>query len=103
MGWDVLGDADHRADLGVDGFVDRVGREARRNEDERRVRAGHLDGVGDRVEDGNALDVLSRLTRRDARDHVRSIVAVAQPVKAAFASGEALHDEARVVVDDDRH
>jgi hypothetical protein len=35
----VLGDADHGADAGVDGLVDRVGREPRRDEDERRVRA----------------------------------------------------------------
>ena len=36
---DVLGDADDGADPGVGRLVDRVGGEARRDEDERRVRA----------------------------------------------------------------
>ena len=60
---DVLGDADHRPDAGVDRLVDGVGREARRDEDQRRVRAGLGDRVGDRVEDRDALDVLSALPR----------------------------------------
>ena len=90
-------------DARVDRLVDRVGGEARRDEDQRRVRAGLVDGVGDGVEDGDALDVLAALARRDAGDEVRAVRAVAQAVEAALAAGQALDDEARVVVDDDRH
>ena len=58
---DVLGDADDGCDPGVDGLVDRVGGEPRRDEDQRRVGAGRRDRVGDRVEDGDPLDVLAAL------------------------------------------
>ena len=72
-----------RADAGVDGLVDRVGGEPRRDEDQRRVRAGLLDRLGDGVEDRDALDVLAALAGRDAGDDVRPVVAVAQPVEAS--------------------
>ena len=52
-----------RPDAGVDRLVDRVGGEARRDEDERGVRAGLGDGVGDGAEDRDALDVLAALAR----------------------------------------
>ena len=88
---------------GVDGLVDRVGGEARGDEDHRRVRARLGDRVGDRVEDRDPLDVLAALAGRDAGDDLRAVGAVAQPVEAALRAGQALDDEARVVVDDDRH
>ena len=64
---DVLGDADHRPDPGVDRLVDGVGGEAGGDEDERGVGSGLGNRVGDRAEDGDALDVLAFLARRDAR------------------------------------
>ena len=88
---------------GVDRLVDRVGREARRHEDHRRVRARLRDRVGDGVEDRDALDVLAALARRDAGDELRAVVAVAQAVEAPLGAGQARDDEPRVVVDDDRH
>jgi hypothetical protein len=100
---DVLGDTDHRGDSGVDRLVDGVDREARRDEDQRRVRARHGDGLRDRVEHGNALDVQAALARRHPGDDVRAVVAVAQPVEAAFAAGQALDDEPGPLVNDDRH
>ena len=87
---------DHRADAGVDRLVDGVGGEARRDEDQRRVRAGLLDRLGDGVEDRDALDVLAALAGRDAGDDVRAVGAVAQAVEAALAAGQALDDEPRV-------
>ena len=102
MRGDVLRDADHRPDAGVDGLVDRVGREAGGHEDQARVRTGLLDGLRDGVEDGDALDVLAALAGRDAGDEVRPVGAVAQAVEAALAAGEALDEEARLAVDDDR-
>ena len=91
------------ADACVDRLVGGVGGEARGHEDQRRVRAGLLDGLGDGVVDRDALDVLAALPWRDAGDDVRAVVAVAQAVEAALAPGQALHDEPRVLVDDDRH
>ena len=91
---DVLGDADRGRDAGVGRLVDGVGREARRDEDERRVRAGRGDGGGDRVEHRDAVDVLAALSRRDAGDDVRAVVAVAQAEEAALAAGQALDERA---------
>ena len=99
----VVGDADDGLHAGVDGLEDGVGGEPRGNEDERRVGALLLDGVSDGVVDGDALDVLAGLARRDARDDVRPVRAVAEAVEAALAPGQPLDDEARVVVDDDRY
>ncbi len=99
----ALGDADHGADARVDRLVDRVGREAGRHEDHRRVRAGLGDGVGDGVEDGNPLDVLTALPRRDPGDDLRAVALVPEPVERALGPGQALDDELRVLVDDDRH
>ena len=96
MRGNVLGDHDHRPDAGVDGLVRGVGGEARGDEDQRRVRAGVLDRLGDRVVDGDPLDVLAALAGRDARDDVRPVVAVAEAVEAALAAGQSLDDEARV-------
>src|SRR5207244_4101196 len=72
-------------------------------EDERCVRSCLVDGVGDRVEHRDALDVLTALAGRDARNDVGAVSLVAQTVEAALAARQALDDEARVVVDDDRH
>src|SRR5439155_6307842 len=100
---DVLGDADHRHDPRVDGLVDCIGREARRHEDERRIRVGLLDRIHDRVKHGDAFDILAALAGRDAGNDVRAVALVAQAVEAALAAREALDDEPRVGVDDDRH
>ena len=103
VGRDAFGDRDHGVDAGVDRLVDRVGRERRRHEDHRRVRAVLRDRLGDGVEHGHALDVLAALAGRHARDEVRAVGAVAEAVEAPLGAGQALDDEPRVVVDDDRH
>ena len=61
------------------------------------------DGLGDGVEDGDALDVLPALAGRDAGDELRPVGAVAEAVEAPLGAGEPLDDEPRVVVDEDRH
>ena len=98
-----FGDADDRADAGVDRLVDRVAGEASRDEDHRRVRARLGDRVRDGVEDGHTLDVLAALPRRDAGDDLRAVALVAEAVEGALRAGQALDDELRVLVDDDRH
>jgi hypothetical protein len=66
VGGDALGDRDDRLDARVGRLEDRVGGEARRDEDHRRVRALLVHGVVERVEHRDALDVLAALARRDA-------------------------------------
>jgi hypothetical protein len=100
---EALGDADHGLDARVNRLVDRVGREPRGNEDHRRVRAGLGDRLRDGVEDRHALDVLTTLAGSDARDQLRPIGAVTKAVEGSLAPGQALDDELRVAVDDDRH
>jgi len=52
-----------------------------------------LDRVGNGVEDGDALDVLAALARRDSGDDLRAVRLVAQAVEAALAAGQALDDK----------
>src|SRR4051794_11302127 len=103
VGWDALGDADHRLDTGVGGLEDRVGGERRRDEDHRRVRARLADGVVERVEDRDALDVLAALAGGDAGDDVRPVVLVVERVEGALTAGDAGDAQLRVVVDEDGH
>ena len=103
VGRNAFGDHDHGLDAGVDRLVDGVGGERSRDEDHRRVRAVLRDRLGDGVEDGDAFDVLAALARGHARDEVRAVGAVAEAVEAPLRAGQALDDEPRVVVDDDRH
>ncbi len=91
---DSLGDRDDRLDPGVDGLLDRRRGEAGRDEDHRRVGPALGTGLGDRVEDRHAVDVLAALAGRDAGDEVGAVVAVAQAVEGALAAGEAGDDRA---------
>ena len=74
---------------GVLGLEDRVGGEARRDEDHRRVRAGLGDRLVERVEHRRALDVLAALAGRHARDEVRPVALVVHRVEGALAAGDA--------------
>src|SRR3954447_9585580 len=103
VGRNALGDRDDQLDAGVLGLEDRVGGEARRDEDHRRVGAGLGDGVVERVEDRDPLAVLAALARRDAGHHARAVVAVVERVERALAPGDAGGAELRAVVDEDAH
>ncbi len=103
VGGQALGDANHRLDSRVDGLVDRVGGEPRRDEDHRRVRPGLVDRLRDGVEDGDPLDVVAALPRSDPRHDLRTVVPVPHAVERALSPGEALDDEPCLAVDDDRH
>ena len=100
---DALGDRDHQLDAGGGGLEDRVGGEARRDEDHRGVRLHLGGGLLPAVEDGDPLDVLAALARRDAADDVGAVAAVVQRVEAALAAGDPGHAQARALVDEDRH
>ena len=103
VGRDALGDRHDERDAGVLGLEDRVGREARRDEDHRRVGAGLAHGVVERVEDRDALDVLAALAGRDAGHHVGPVAAVVEGVELPLTAGDPRHAQARVLADDDAH
>ena len=67
-------------------------------------RAVVLDGLGDGVEDGHAVDVAAPAPGRDAADDLRAgavVQALARQVDG-LAAGDALDDEGRGLVDEDR-
>src|SRR3954451_7588997 len=102
-GGDGVGDRDDQLDAGVLGLEDRVGGEARRDEDHRRVRARLGDGVVERVEDRRPLDVLAALAGRHARDEVRPVALVVHRVERALAPRDARDAELCLLSDEDAH
>ena len=100
---DAFADGDDQLDARVRGLEDRVGREPRRDEDHRGVRAGLGDGIGERVEHRDAVDVRAALARRHTGDHLGAVAAVVERVEAAFAAGDAGDAEPRPLVDQDAH
>ena len=101
---DVLGDADDGRDARVGRLVDGVGGEARRDEDERsRSRRCASTAAATVSKTGMPSTSWPPLPGRDAGDDVRPVGAVAQAEEAALAAGQALDDEPRLAVDEDRH
>ena len=98
---DAFRDADDERDAGVGGFHHRVGRERRRDEDHRRVGAGLLHRVAHRVEHRPALVRRAALAGRHAADDGGAVGRGLLGVKRALAAGEALDDEARLLIDED--
>ena len=101
---DALRDADDERYAGVSGFEDGVGGERRWHEDERDVRAGLGDGLLHAVEDRNLVhEALAALAGGNARDEVGAVGHAALGVEAALAPGDALHQQARVLVHQNAH
>ena len=91
------------ADARVDRLVHRVGRERRRDEDHRRVRAGLRDRRRDGVEDRDPLDVLPALARASRRRRPACRARGSAGRGSDPRAGQPLDDEPRVGVDEDRH
>ena len=102
-GGDVLSDADGERDLGVGCLQDGVGGERGGHEDERAVRLRLARRVADGVEDGHALHGLATAAGGDAGHHLRPVLDAALGLEAAFASGDALDENARGLVDENAH
>ena len=100
---DALGDADDDLDAGLGGLDDRAAGERRRDEDARRVRALALDSLAHRVVDRPVEVGLPALAGDDAGDDVRAVLDHLLGVEGAFFSGQALHDEPGVLVNEDAH
>ena len=77
MSRDALGDADDLSHAGLGGLENRLRRKARRHDYERRIRTLVLDGIGHRIVNRNTLDVLPGTARRDTRNDICTVVAVA--------------------------
>ena len=98
VGRDALGDRDRRASTPASA-ASRIESAAKRGGTKIiAVLAPRLgDGLGPRVEDRDALDVLAALAGRDAADDVGAVGAVVQRVERALAAGDAGDDEAGVL------
>jgi hypothetical protein len=94
-----FGNADSKREFRVPRLQDCVRCTRGRHEDHRRVGAGRLDALRDRVEHGPSFVRRPSLTRRDAANHGRAIGRRLFGVEGAFASGETLDEQSRVLVD----
>ena len=99
---DALGDAGRERDAGVGRLEDRVGRAGRRHEDHGGVGARLLHGVAHGVEHRDLVDDAAALAGRHAADHLRAVLAREPRVELPHLP-EALHQQLRVLVAQDRH
>ena len=95
---DMLRDADNKIEVGVNRLHDAVRRKARGNVNDRSRRARSLHGICNRVEHGNALDLLTRLARRHACDDLRAVVEHLLRVERRRFARDALHDNLRIFI-----
>ena len=94
----AFGDADDQVDLRVGRFHDRVGRERRRHKNHRGIGAGLVGRFAHRIENRPALVRRPALAGRHAADDLRAVSRAGLRVKCAFAAGEALHHDPRILI-----
>lgn len=101
---DAFRDADDEFDARVRGFHDGVGREGRRDEDHGGVAVRGLFGFRHGVEYGDlAFKELAALAGGHAGNHVGAEVHAVFGMECAGATGDALHDETGVFVNERCH
>ena len=100
---DALGDAHRERHAASAASRIASAAERRRHEDDGGVGAGLRDGLGHRIEDGPALVRRAALARRDAADHGGAVRRGRLRVERALAAGEALHEQACRLVNQDCH
>ena len=71
---DAFGYTDHQFHFGVDGLVDRVGRKCGTDVDNRRIGACCIARFHQRIEYGDAIQVLAAFPRRDPGHDLRTVV-----------------------------
>ena len=103
---DPLGDDHDRLDAGVQRLEDGVARAGGGDGDDRAV--GHdaavvLDDLLDGVEHRHAVDLAALAAGGHAADDLRAVVEALAREVDRLAPGDALDDEGRVLVDQDRH
>src|SRR5690349_19786418 len=99
----AFGDADDQLDAGIGSFKNRVGAKRWRHEDQGGVAFSLFDGIGHRIEDGDAFHFLAGLSRSDARDDLRSIGLALGRMEGAFLARNPLHHHTRVLIDENAH
>ena len=100
---DALGDDDAERDLGIDSLLDgRLG-EARRHEDDADIGTGGHHGLAHVAEDRDAVDLLAPLAGSDARDDLGTTRHHAARVLGALRPRHALHEDAAIGIEPDRH
>ncbi|ABA49494.1 hypothetical protein BURPS1710b_0976 [Burkholderia pseudomallei 1710b] len=99
-------DADREIEIGFDRFPDRRGGARRRHVDDRHGRAGFRLRFLDARVDRNAFEIIAGLLRVHARDERFAAVCIftaGARVELAGLAGDALRDDLRVFVDQNRH
>jgi len=99
-------DAPDPREVGLDRFPNRVGRACRWHVDDTHRRAGFGLRFGDAGKDGDALEVLAGALGVDTGDETFAsvgVVAATAGVELARLAGDALRDDAGVLVDEDAH
>ena len=100
---DAVGDGDDQPDTRVGGFHDRVSAERCRHEDEARGRCRVRYRFLHRVEDGSVEVRDATFARRDAAHDVGAVGDHLLRVERSLVAGEALDDDARLLVEQDAH
>ena len=102
--WNSFRDANYQLDSGIDRFKDRIRSSRRRHEHHRRVASGFLSRFANRVEYRHfPIEHLAALSGRDAGNHVGAVVDALPGVKRTRAARNALHNESRVLINQNRH
>ena len=96
----AFGDAHDEPDARVDRLEDRVGGEGRRHIDGARVGAGLSHRLSHGVEDGQPEMLGAALAGGHAADHARAIGDRLLGVEGALRAGDALADDARILIDE---
>ena len=95
--------ADDERQLRIHRFQNRVGRKWRRHEYYGYIRARLAHRAANRVEHRHAEMLRPAFGRRDAAHNLRAVLDHLLCVKAALAPGKALHEQSRVVINQDAH
>src|SRR5712671_6472935 len=98
-----LGDAHDERHPRVGRLHDGVGGGGGRDEDQRAVGAGGLGRLLHRVPDREALVGGAALAGRDPAHHLGAVLLAARGVEGALLAGDALHEDAGLLVDEDAH
>lgn len=95
----TLSDTDNERDLGLNGLLDTLCGDGRRDEDGGSGSASLLDGIGDGCEDGLAQVCLSGLLGVGATDDLGAVLNGLLGVEGSLLASEALEDDLGLVVD----
>src|ERR1700674_3307583 len=100
---DALGDADDQRHLGGDGLENGVGGPRRRHVDCGGISVGPGACLGDGVEHRQPEMRRAAFTRRDTAHHLGAVLDRLLGMERAVLAGEALADDAGILVDEDGH